>query len=83
MHLVRSVYLPGYHRTLVDGGVSDYEYERFFSDYRFGVIDTLQHVVGVVAVVDFAREDALDLVRLIVGRVAASAVDAGCGELVP
>ncbi|MDA1228050.1 MAG: aminoglycoside phosphotransferase family protein [Chloroflexi bacterium] len=82
LHLVRQVYLPEYHRALIGGGVTDNDYEDFKSDYRLGLLNVLHHTVVVLAVVDLAREDSLEVVRLLVGNIAAVAVDAGCGELI-
>ena len=80
LKFVRGDYLPEYHNALLGGGVTDYSYELFLSEYRFGLLDGLQHAIGALAVVDLAREDSLELVRLIVGNCAAAADDAGCAE---
>ncbi len=81
LDFVRNEILPEYHNTLIDGGVDDYEYERFLSDYRYGLLNTLEYVIGVLSVVDLAREDSLEFARNVVSNIAVGAVDAGCGEL--
>lgn len=81
LKLVRQEYLPEYHAALVDAGVKDYEYQQLLNDYRYGLLDALQHLIGALAIVDFDRPDAVDVVHLIIGNVAAAADDAGCGSL--
>ena len=81
--IVRQEILPGYHRALVGGGVTGYTYSQFLDDYKYGLLNALQHMIGVLAVVDLARDDSLDLVRLVVGNVAAAADDAGCEDADP
>ena len=82
LRLVRDVYLPEYHTALLNAGVAQYEFDQFLSDYRYGLLNQLQHVVTALAVLDLARDDSSDLVRLIIGRLANAAADAGCGELI-
>lgn len=79
---VREVYLPEYHAALLNAGIDQYEYGQFLNDYRYGLLNELQHIVGALAVLDMVRDDSLELVRLIIGRLADAAVDAGCGELI-
>ena len=81
LKFVRQEYLPEYHRALVDSGVNDYGYQRFLSDYRFGLLDVLQHVMGALAFIDFGRPDAVEVIHLLVGNLAAAAENAGCGQL--
>ena len=61
--------------------MTDYAYSRFLDDYKYGLLNALQHLIGVLAVVDLARDDSLELFRLVVGNVAAAAEDAGCEQL--
>ncbi len=63
LKLVRQEYLPEYHGALIDSGVIDYEYQRFLSDYRYGSLDVLQRVIGALAVVDFGRPDATEVIH--------------------
>ncbi len=81
LKLVRQEYLPEYHGALIDSGVNDYEYQRFLSDYRYGLLDVLQRVMGALAVVDFGRPDATEVIHLLVGNLAAAAENAGSGQL--
>ncbi len=81
LKFVRHDYLPEYHGALIDSGVNDYGYQRFLSDYRYGLLDVLQRVMGALAVVDFGRPDAAEVIHLLVGNLTAAAEDAGCGQL--
>ena len=81
LKFVRQEYLPEYHGALIDSGVNDYGYERFLSDYRYGLLDVLQRVMGALAVVDFGRPDAAEVIHPLVGNLTAAAEDAGCGQL--
>lgn len=80
-HLVRTDFLPCYHSALVSHGVMDYEYETFLSDYRNGALDGLLRAIWLLANVDLAREDSLEFVHTMVGRVVGVAEDMGCGDL--
>ena len=80
--LVQKDFLPGYYDALLAEGVTDYEYERFVSDYRYGLLDSLLHVIEASSKADVAREDSVEFIRKFVGQVAAAAVDAGCEELI-
>jgi hypothetical protein len=82
LHGVREDYLPEYHNTLVRGGVTGYEYNQLLSDYKRGLLDGLTRMVALLANLDFAVEDSVEFVRLIVGRLAAAAVDADCADLI-
>jgi hypothetical protein len=79
---VHSVYVPAYHEALFKAGVAGYEYEQLLNDYEFGLLNLLQYFVVVLSVVDLVRVDSWELIRLIMGRIAASANEAACGELV-
>lgn len=83
LKFVRQEYLPEYHASLVKGGVNDYGYERFLSDYRYGVLDVLQRMTGMLAVLDLARPDGVEVVQYLLGNLAAAADDAGCKSLMP
>jgi hypothetical protein len=80
--LVQTVYLPAYHEALINAGVAGYDYHQLLNDYRCGLLNLLQHFVVVLSVVDLVRADSLELIHLIVGRIAASTDDVGCGKLV-
>ena len=82
VRIVRQEYLPVYHSDLLAHGVIDYEYERFMGDYRYGLLRVLALLIGIFAKFDFARNDVGDVVRFTVGKFAAAAADAGCGELI-
>jgi len=82
LHGVGEDYLPEYHNTLIRGGVTGYEYNQLLSDYKRGLLDGLTKVVVLLANLDLAREDATEFVRLLVGNMAAAAVDAGCADLI-
>ena len=82
VHLVRQVYLPEYHRALLACGVTHYEYERFLSDYRCGLLDGLARLIVLFASLDFALKNAAKLASLALGRMAAAAADSGCAKLV-
>lgn len=82
LKFVRQDYLPEYHGILVNGGVNDYEYQRFLSDYRYGLLDVLQRMIGVLAVLDLARPDAVEVVQYLIGNLAAAAEDAGCRQVI-
>ena len=83
LHLVRKDFLPIYHSELVSHGVANYEYKIFLDDYRKGLLDGLVKAFWIFANVDLAREDSVNFVRTIVGRMVAAAEEMGCGELLP
>ena len=82
VHLVQQKYLPDYHAALLGQGAANYEYDRFLSDYKYGVLDGLIRFIAILAKLDFAREDSVEFARVVVGNLAAAAVDAGCAELI-
>lgn len=82
LHLVQQKYLPEYHTALLSQGVNHYGYERFLSDYRYGLLRVLTIIIGAIAKVDFARDDIGDFARVVIGNMAAAAEDAGCAELI-
>ena len=82
VHMVRQDCLPEYHRALRAGGVAHYEYERFLSDYRYGVLDGLARLIALFANLDFAMEDFVKFAGAVVGSMAAAAEDSGCEKLV-
>jgi hypothetical protein len=79
---IRQTYLPEYHAALVSSGVTDYEYSQFLSDYSHGLLEGLTRMIGLLANLDAAREDSVEFIRLLVGNLAAGAVDAGCADLI-
>ena len=82
-HLVRQDYLPEYHRALIGHGVTDYGYEQFLSDYRYGLLDAVALGLAASANVSYASEDSVERTQRSVGDYVAAAADAGCGELIP
>lgn len=82
VHLVQQKYLPNYHDALLGHGAANYEYDRFLSDYKYGVLDGLVRMIGFLANFDFAREDSVEFARAVVGNLAAAAEDAGCADLI-
>jgi hypothetical protein len=82
LHLVRQDYLPQYHSALVSGGVTGYEYERFLNDYRHGLLENLIFSLTAFAVGDYARDDIVEFVRIVIGNFTTAAVDAGCADLI-
>ena len=46
-----------------------------------GSLDVLQRVIGALAVVDFGRPDAAEVIHQLVGNLAAAAENASCGQL--
>lgn len=82
VHLVQQKYLPNYHDALLGHGAANYEYDRFLSDYKYGVLDGLVRMIGILANFDFAREDSVEFARAVVGNLAAAAEDAGCADLI-
>ncbi|MCH7740644.1 MAG: phosphotransferase [Chloroflexi bacterium] len=79
--LLRSLFLPSYHRALESHGLESYPYEQLLSDYRFAVLDSLARAVSLFAILDFAREDATEIPRVLLGRATAAAEEMGCTEL--
>ncbi|MDP6715407.1 MAG: phosphotransferase [SAR202 cluster bacterium] len=79
---VRRDYLPEYHRALANCGVTDYGYEQFLNDYRFGILDGLARLTAFLSRVDFAEGNPIEFASLRVGTVAAAAEDAGCADLI-
>ena len=79
--LLRDSLLPAYHATLVANGVESYSYEQLLSDMRFGALESLARLVWAFASFDFARDDATETPRIILGRAATVAEDLGCSEL--
>ncbi|MCH8103009.1 MAG: hypothetical protein IIB28_07640, partial [Chloroflexi bacterium] len=79
--LLRSLFLPSYHRALESHGLESYPYEQLLSDYRFAVLDSLARAVSLFALLDFAREDATEIPRVLLGRATAAAEEMGCTEL--
>ena len=82
LHLVRRDYLPEYHNSLAALGVTHYDYERFVGDYRYGLLDALTRLIVFLNNLDFAREDFIEVARLVVSNLATAAEDAGSTKLV-
>ena len=82
VRLVSQDYLPEYHSALLSRGVTHYEYERFLSDYRYGLLDGLARIIALLANLDFATEDFIEFARFVVGNMSAAAEDAGCAKLI-
>lgn len=78
---VRRDHLPTYHSALLENGANDYDYERFLGHYRYGLLYGLMRGVVPLAKLDLARNDSVEFGQVLMGRLAAAAVDAGCGEL--
>ena len=82
IHLLQQEYLPGYHGVLCEGGSVNYDYDRFLSDYRYGVLDSLARTVAIYGSLDFARDDFVEFTRLNIGFRAAPAEAMGSEQLI-
>ena len=75
--------MPVFEVAMTREGLAHYEYERFPSDDRYGLLDGLTSSIALLATVDFAREDLVEFARWLVGNAAAAAAeDAGCAKLI-
>ena len=79
---VRQDYLPEYHNALLSHGVTGYEYGNFLNDYRYGLLDAVTRIIAILANVDLAREDSVEVERMVIGRMVSAAEDADCVELI-
>ena len=72
--------LHAYHDTLVANGVSDYDYDTFFNDYRLGVMYGWIIPVFAVGTLDSSSERAMNLWRSVIDRVQTCIADHNAGE---
>ena len=72
--------LHSYHDTLVANGVTDYDYDTFFNDYRLGVMYGWIIPVFAVGSLDVSSERAMGLWRTVIDRVQTCIADHNSGE---
>ena len=72
--------LRTYHDTLVANGVTGYEFETFFNDYRLGVMYGWIIPVFAVGSLDVSSERAMNLWRTVIDRVQTCIADHNAGE---
>jgi len=74
--------LHAYHDTLVADGVTDYPFERFFDDYRVGLIYGWIIPVFAVGTLDSSSERAMALWNAVIERVQTAIFDHGAQEFI-
>ena len=72
--------LHAYHDTLLANGVTDYDYDTFFNDYRLGVMYGWIIPVFAVGSLDVSSERAMNLWRTVIDRVQICIADHNAGE---
>ena len=72
--------LHAYHDTLIENGVTDYDYDTFFNDYRLGVMYGWIIPVFAVGSLDVSSERAMNLWRTVIDRVQTCIADHNAGE---
>jgi len=72
--------LHTYHDTLLANGVTDYDYDTFFNDYRLGVMYGWIIPVFAVGTLDSSSERAMNLWRTVIDRVQTCIADHNAGE---
>jgi thiamine kinase-like enzyme len=74
--------LRAYHDTLLANGVDDYAYDRFFDDYRLGVMYGWVIPVFAVGSLDVSSERAMALWSAVISRVQDAIFDHGADEFI-
>jgi len=72
--------LHAYHDGLVAGGVTDYDFDTFFDDYRLGMMYGWIIPVFAVGSLDVSSERAINLWRTVIDRVQTCIADHNAGE---
>ena len=72
--------LHAYHDGLVAGGVTGYDFDTFFNDYRLGVMYGWIIPVFAVGTLDSSSERAMNLWRTVIDRVQTCIADHNAGE---
>lgn len=72
--------LHAYHDTLLANGVTGYDFDTFFNDYRVGVMYGWIIPVFAVGTLDVSSERAMNLWRTVIDRVQTCIADHGAGE---
>ena len=72
--------LQAYHDTLIANGVTDYDYDTFFNDYRLGVMYGWIIPVFAVGSLDVTSDRAMQLWRTVIDRVQTCIADHNAGE---
>ena len=72
--------LHTYHDTLVANGVTGYDFDTFFDDYRLGVMYGWIIPVFAVGTLDVSSERAMNLWRSVIDRVQTCIADHNAGE---
>ena len=72
-----------YHRTLMENGVRDYDFDQCLHDYRLSTLFCLAYPVISGGTLDLANERGLALVTAMLERSVAAITDLNAGELLP
>lgn len=72
-----------YHHTLIERGVTDYDFDRCFLDYRTAALFCWQYAVIIIGALDTSNERGLALFTSVLERFVAIIVDLNAAELLP
>ncbi len=75
--------LTGYHRTLLENGVTQYPFEKCVFDYRLSMLQLVQRIVPAGAHLDFTSELGSSVIGLVFERTTAALVDLEVNNLLP